>query len=172
MKRKEAIDRVVKYSPRTRDMVAALEHYEKGMSSGQFASKAKISISNAWRILNQYKIPLPGGNNRTQYCKNIERKWRENWNEKETMSQNIKRIGVTRSGTQQAVSRYNLKYESCVLDNKNRRGRFRRILHLTDNGVTDSEIGRILNLTRERVRQLINDIEVKDLRAKLEEYDD
>lgn len=152
MKKKDAFKLMEKYYPMFRKSIPQLMCFEKGMTAPQFANKANITITRAYQIINQYKLISANSNVATIKAARRRKELSLRWDSKKTIRENATLLKVSIGLADRIQKEFNFQF----IDHKNdlKRKRIRKILLFRKNGLNDSEISRVLGLSRERVRQL------------------
>lgn len=150
----EACEIYVNNTPQARSCVEKIIKYEDGMTVKEFSEKVRCGYHNTTNILKKFNIRINRMNSLEKAYSDRREKQSLLWDENMTISGNAKKIGISNNTANKICSEYNLLYCHHKNIKPSMRKRLNRICELSNMGIKDAEIGRLLGCSGERIRQL------------------
>lgn len=155
MNRKEAIERILRHNPKLNEYIKRLMAYEKGMSSNEYCNKVKLPISNAIVFLRLHGITLDRINSLTKTNFKKRKLLSQKWDKNLTISANAIKLGIGTVTASLLSREFSLPYVHHKKLNGFGIKRIKRMMKFKEKGLRDSEIARLIGISRERVRQIL-----------------
>lgn len=162
MKKQEAMERYIKHGITSQRSVKRLMLWKNGMSIKQFATALGVTTTWAWQFAKRFGLEFTQRswhrtNSRSEGIKLILKK---TWDEDKTVRENAIALGYSYSRASYYCRKYNLKAKW------KRKGqytlnRLQKVQDYLDKGISQADIARVMGLSRERVRQLVNEYKIE-----------
>jgi len=156
MKKSEAVKLYLKNSRQAKYSIAKIMKFEEGMSCSQYSNLiGNTTNANTYMFADKYGLKFTKAiKHRTNTRReNTRMRITQKWDEKKTLGENAIAIGISYSKATVYRNRFNLdckwkKRGKATID------RLTRVRRLLDSSLTETEISRVLGLSRERIRQI------------------
>lgn len=161
MNRIEATKLFIKHNSRSKRTIAKLMKFKKGMSIAQYANAIGTSLTYAYVIARTHSI---GFMNRDQHIlsrakERAKEKVIETWDESKTIKENADMLGVSYNRATGYKFRYNLQSRVYPMKEVTMK-RLEKIAGYIDRDLSYADIARLMGLSRERIRQIVEEAKI------------
>lgn len=156
MDRDEAIEKLLQHSNVAKRTVDRLCMYDPSMSLAEYSAKLKVGLTNASNFLHSYGIIRSRKDGYRMFSDRTRKKYGDLWDTGKTIKENAKAIKRSPGYASVIAKRYGFSYAHHTKTQRRVEQRINRVMSLLNKGLTQSEVARVFNVSREYIRQLKN----------------
>lgn len=157
MNKAKATKLYLKGSKQARIGIERLLKWKDGMSIEQYAKKLNTCNAQTWIFANRYGLKFI---NRSKHAGEARKKYyrkyyTELWDSTKTLHENARAVDKTYTYATQIARKYGLDYKFRKVIHLGTQITIDKVINYKSKGLSNAEIGRILNKSRERIRQIL-----------------